>query len=311
MKKFLTVALAGVLAASMLFTGCSKKEESKVPDKLIVGTNAEFPPFEYMNDKKQPDGFDIAMIKEIGKRMDKKVEIQNMEFKSLIGAMESNSINTIIAGMTKTKERQKSVDFSDSYYTSNQAIILKKDSKIKKLSQLEGKKVGVQEGTTGDIIASSKEAVELCILMFGIVGLWSGLMNIALSLGITTQLQKLLTPFLTFLFPNLKNQKAKEYISTNIVANILGLGWAATPSGLKAMEELQKDNPDKNTATNEMCSFLILNISSLQLIPINIIAYRSQYGSVNPSKILIPGLIATLGSTIVAVIYIKWKDRKR
>lgn len=161
------------------------------------------------------------------------------------------------------------------------------------------------------ILSSSKEAVELCILMFGIVGLWSGLMNIALSLGITTQLQKLLTPFLTFLFPNLKNQKAKEYISTNIVANMLGLGWAATPSGLKAMEELQKDNPDKNTATNEMCSFLILNISSLQLIPINIIAYRSQYGSVNPSKILIPGLIATLGSTIVAVIYIKWKDRKR
>ena len=161
------------------------------------------------------------------------------------------------------------------------------------------------------ILSSSKEAVELCILMFGIVGLWSGLMNIALSLGITTQLQKLLTPFLTFLFPNLKNQKAKEYISTNIVANILGLGWAATPSGLKAMEELQKDNPNKNTATNEMCSFLILNISSLQLIPINIIAYRSQYGSVNPSKILIPGLIATLGSTIVAVIYIKWKDRKR
>ena len=157
MKKFLTVALAGVLAASMLFTGCSKKEESKVPDKLIVGTNAEFPPFEYMNDKKQPDGFDIAMIKEIGKRMDKKVEIQNMEFKSLIGAMESDSINTIIAGMTKTKERQKSVDFSDSYYTSNQAIILKKDSKIKKLSQLEGKKVGVQEGTTGDIIASGEK----------------------------------------------------------------------------------------------------------------------------------------------------------
>ena len=157
MKKFLTVALAGVLAASMLFTGCSKKEESKVPDKLIVGTNAEFPPFEYMNDKKQPDGFDNAMIKEIGKRMDKKVEIQIMEFKSLIGAMESNSINTIIAGMTKTKERQKSVDFSDSYYTSNQAIILKKDSKIKKLSQLEGKKVGVQEGTTGDIIASGEK----------------------------------------------------------------------------------------------------------------------------------------------------------
>lgn len=157
MKKFLTVALAGVLAASMLFTGCSKKEESKVPDKLIVGTNAEFPPFEYMNDKKQPEGFDIAMIKEIGKRMGKKVEIQNMEFKSLIGAMESGSINTIIAGMTKTKDRQKSVDFSDSYYTTNQAMILNKDSKITKLAQLKGKKVGVQEGTTGDIIASGEK----------------------------------------------------------------------------------------------------------------------------------------------------------
>ncbi len=161
------------------------------------------------------------------------------------------------------------------------------------------------------ILSSSKEAVELCILMFGIVGLWSGLMNIALSLGITTKLQQMLSPFLSFLFPNLKNEKAKEYISTNIVANMLGLGWAATPSGLKAMEELQKDNPHKDIATNEMCSFLILNISSLQLIPINIIAYRSQYGSVNPTKVLIPGLIATFASTIVAVIYMKWKDRKQ
>ena len=154
MKKFLTVALAGVLAASMLFTGCSKKAESKVPDKLIVGTNAEFPPFEYMNDKKQPDGFDIAMIKEIGKRMGKKVEIKNMEFKSLIGAMESDSINAIIAGMTKTEKREKAVDFSDSYYTTNQAIILKKDSKITKLAQLDGKKIGVQQGTTGDIYST-------------------------------------------------------------------------------------------------------------------------------------------------------------
>lgn len=160
------------------------------------------------------------------------------------------------------------------------------------------------------ILSSSKEAVELCILMFGIVGLWSGIMNIALSLGITSKLQQILSPFLSFLFPNLKNEKAKEYISTNIIANILGLGWAATPSGLKAMEELQKDNPNKSIATNEMCSFLILNISSLQLIPINIIAYRSQYGSVNPARILIPGLIATFCSTIIAVIYIKWKDRR-
>ena len=150
------------------------------------------------------------------------------------------------------------------------------------------------------ILSSSKEAIELCILMFGIVGLWSGIMNVAVSLGLTDKLQQILTPFLNFLFPNLKNAKAKEYISTNIAANILGLGWASTPSGLKAMEELQKDNPIKDTATNEMCSFLILNI-----------AYRSQYGAVHPSDVIIPGIIATCCSTLSAIIYIKWKDRKQ
>lgn len=161
------------------------------------------------------------------------------------------------------------------------------------------------------ILSSSKEAVELCILMFGIVGLWSGIMNVAVSLGITNRLQHMLSPVLCFLFPNLKNEKAKEYISSNMTANILGLGWASTPSGLQAMAELQKDNPHKDTATNEMCSFLILNISSLQLIPVNIIAYRSQYGSIHPSDIILPGIIATLCSTLAAVIYIKWKDRKK
>ena len=154
MRKILTVALAGVLAATMLFAGCSKKEESKIPEKIIVGTNAEFPPFEYVDDNKKVDGFDIALMKEIAKRMDKKIEIQNMEFKSLIGSMESKTINVVAAGMTKTEERQNAVDFSDSYYTSNQAIIVNKDSKITKLSQLDGKKIGVQEGTTGDLISS-------------------------------------------------------------------------------------------------------------------------------------------------------------
>ena len=90
MRKILTVALAGVLAATMLFAGCSKKEESKIPEKIIVGTNAEFPPFEYVDDNKKVDGFDIALMKEIAKRMDKKIEIQNMEFKSLIGSMEKD-----------------------------------------------------------------------------------------------------------------------------------------------------------------------------------------------------------------------------
>lgn len=156
MKKFITVALAGVLAATMLFAGCSKKEEATIPEKIIVGTNAEFPPFEYVDDNKKIDGFDIAMMKEIAKRMDVKIEIKNMEFKSLIGSLESKTINAVAAGMTKDPERTEAVDFSDSYYTSSQVMIVKKDSKLKKMTDLKGKKVGVQEGTTGDKLATEK-----------------------------------------------------------------------------------------------------------------------------------------------------------
>lgn len=106
-------------------------------------------------------------------------------------------------------------------------------------------------------------------------------------------------------------------------ANVLGLGWAATPAGLKAMEELSKLEENKRSgripgiqgkkgaASNEMCTFLIINISSLQLIPVNMIAYRSQYGSVNPAGIIAPAIVATLISTVVAVLYCKMMDKKR
>ena len=100
MKKFLTVALAGVLAASMLFTGCGKKETAdggEIPDTIVVGTNAEFPPFEYVNDDGDVDGFDMAVMKEVGKKIGSDVEIKNMEFKSLIGSMESGNLDVIAA----------------------------------------------------------------------------------------------------------------------------------------------------------------------------------------------------------------------
>ena len=162
------------------------------------------------------------------------------------------------------------------------------------------------------IMSEGSRAIEFTISLAAIMALWMGIMNIAKDSGLIDKIGQKMNFILKALFPKIpQNHKSMSYIIMNIILNMLGAGNGATSFGLKAMEELQKDNPDKNTATNEMCSFLILNISSLQLIPINIIAYRSQYGSVNPSKILIPGLIATLGSTIVAVIYIKWKDRKR
>lgn len=171
------------------------------------------------------------------------------------------------------------------------------------------------EAVTDAALDSSKEAVTLCLTMMGIMSFWMGLMEIAAKAGIVRGLSKVLRPFIRFMFPQIpKNHKANEHITTNVIANILGLGWAATPAGLQAMEalgELQEERGcDRAIASNEMCTFLIINISSLQLIPINIIAYRSQYGSVEPTRIVGAGIVATIISTLVGCMYCKWKNRK-
>lgn len=169
---------------------------------------------------------------------------------------------------------------------------------------------------TNAALDSAKEAVTLCLTMLGVMSFWMGLMEIATKAGIIQALSKVLRPAIRFMFPNIpKGHKANEHITTNVIANILGLGWAATPAGLKAMEslsELQKERGEsRDVASDEMCTFLIINISSLQLIPINIIAYRSQYGSVNPTRIVGAGLVATIISTLVGGLYCKWKNRRR
>lgn len=167
-------------------------------------------------------------------------------------------------------------------------------------------------------IDSSKEAVTLCLTMLGIVSFWNGIMEVGTKSGIIDQMTKLISPLVNFLFPGIpKNHKSREHITTNIIANILGLGWAATPAGLKAMESLSELNISQNgidnaqMASSEMCTFLIINISSLQLIPVNIIAYRAQYGSVNPTVVIVPAIVATFFSTVVAVIYCKLMMRKQ
>lgn len=166
-------------------------------------------------------------------------------------------------------------------------------------------------------IDSSKEAVTLCLTMLGIVSFWNGIMEVGTKSGIIDQMTKLISPLVNFLFPGIpKNHKSREHITTNIIANILGLGWAATPAGLKAMESLSELNISQNgidnaqMASSEMCTFLIINISSLQLIPVNIIAYRAQYGSVNPTAIVLPAMIATGVSTIAAIFFCKIMCRK-
>lgn len=174
---------------------------------------------------------------------------------------------------------------------------------------------------TNAALDSSKEAVTLCITMAGVMSLWVGLMEVATKAGIIQSLSKMINPVIRFFFPKIpKGHKAIEYITMNVIANILGLGWAATPAGLQAMEALEELEEgrrcgkysgkarQRGIASNEMCTFLILNISSLQLIPINIIAYRSQYGSVNPAGIVGAGLIATSISTLAGALYCKIKD---
>ena len=187
-----------------------------------------------------------------------------------------------------------------------------------------GALTGRLDAVTDQALASAKEAVTLCITMAGVMAFWVGVMRIAERAGMISQAARHLNPVLNFLFPNLpRGHSSRTYIATNMTANFLGLGWAATPAGLRAMEELSKLEDDrrrgrlpgpvrkKGIASNEMCTFLIINISSLQLIPVNVIAYRSQYGSVNPAAIVGPGIVATAVSTLVAVIYCKVMDGKR
>ena len=178
---------------------------------------------------------------------------------------------------------------------------------------------GQMTAVTDGAIQASKEAVTLGITMLGVMTLWTGVLEIGHRSGLVDQLARRMGPVLTFLFPRLDpDGEARKQISVNMIANILGLGWAATPAGLKAMEELKKVEEERGmggaarqegTASNEMCTFLIINISSLQLIPMNMIAYRSQYGSVNPTAIVGPALAATFISTVVAVIFCRIMDR--
>ena len=166
---------------------------------------------------------------------------------------------------------------------------------------------------TDGVIQASREAVVLAVSLVGVTGFWAGLMEIAKKAGVIDGLVKRMGPVMRFLFPEVPEDHS-------VICNVFGLGAAATPPGLAAMErfeELEEErrkmkNPaavPEGTANREMCTFLILNISSLQLIPVNIIAYRSQYGSVHPTAIVGPALAATAASTIAAVVFCKVMER--
>jgi spore maturation protein A len=157
----------------------------------------------------------------------------------------------------------------------------------------------------------AKTGVTVCFGLISVLVFWLGMMRIAEDAGLLKKLAKLLSPFVGFLFPSVpKNHPAFGYILSNMSANVLGLGNAATPAGIKAMQELQKLNPDKETASAAMCTLLAINTASITLIPTTMIAIRMNFGSANPTDIVGTTLAATAVSLTAAILLDKWYQRR-
>lgn len=155
-----------------------------------------------------------------------------------------------------------------------------------------------------EILSSSKTAFDMVISLFPVMALWLGLMKIASISGLLGKLSKRISPILSKLFPEIpKNHESLSLISSNIIANMFGLGNAATPFGLKAMQSLQKLNKNKDTASRSMITFLVINTSGVTLVPTTIISLRMLYKSINPTEIVFACILATLISTIAGLIF--------
>ena len=153
------------------------------------------------------------------------------------------------------------------------------------------------------IFESAEKTVNLCLTMFGTICLWNGIMKIATKTSLIEKLTKFLKPMISFIFPEIKkDKKISKEISMNMVANILGLGNAATPLGLKAMESMQKQNSDKTTLSNSMAMFILVNTASLQIIPTTVISIRSSLGSSDPTKIILAVWVATIAAFFTAIL---------
>lgn len=186
--------------------------------------------------------------------------------------------------------------------------------------------VGLVTGKAAEVstalVDSTKNGVDYAIGMAGVVAMWSGIMHLAEAEGILDVLTRKMKGLIHFLFPDIPHgHPAEKYISLNFAANILGLGWAATPAGLSAMEALNDLEEERRSthhplagirgrASQEMCTFLVINVSSLQLIPMTIIAYRSQFGAAVPAEIVLPGILATAFSTAAGILFVKIMGRR-
>lgn len=166
--------------------------------------------------------------------------------------------------------------------------------------------MGNVEKLNNSIFESTANAVELSITFLGTICLWNGIIQIAQKTSLIEKLTKIFRLIINFLFPEMKNnEKAKQEISMNVIANVLGLGNAATPLGLKAMKTMQEENTKKDTLSNSMAMFIVLNTASLQIIPTTVIAIRASLGSENPSQIIFAVWGATITAVVVGVIATK------
>ncbi|MBP1999501.1 spore maturation protein A [Paenibacillus shirakamiensis] len=157
----------------------------------------------------------------------------------------------------------------------------------------------------------AKTGVTVCFGLISIMVFWLGIMRLAEDSGLVKGISKLMGPVVGYLFPDVpKNHPAMGYILSNMSANLLGLGNAATPMGIRAMQELQTLNPDKETATPAMCTLLALNTASITLIPTTLIAIRLNFGSANPAEIVGSTLLATMVATLAAIGADRWYRRR-
>lgn len=165
---------------------------------------------------------------------------------------------------------------------------------------------GNLDGLNKSIFESTESAVSLSLTLIGMTCLWSGIMEIASKTNIILFLNKMLKPIVKRLFPDISlESKSYDNIIMNIVANILGLGNAATPLGLKAMNELEKENYDRETLSDNMMMLIVLNTASLQIIPTTVISIRSSLGSNNPTQIIFPVWLSTICAAIVGIFVCK------
>ena len=167
-----------------------------------------------------------------------------------------------------------------------------------------------------EILNSTKTSLDMIIKIFPVMALWLGIMNIAKVSGLLQKISKFLSPLLTKLFPEIpKSHESISLITSNVIANMFGLGNAATPFGIKAMKSLQSINDKKNTASRSMITFLVLNTSGLTIVPTTIISMKMMYGSATPTDIVVPCLLSSIISTTGGLVMDRflakrWKDDK-